>query len=62
MGLPSDDGVEQNDIPVVDLSLAPGERQAWGRSRLVVYLWGACELLFVYNPWQISSGLRVRML
>ena len=62
MGLPSADGVEQNNIPVIDLSLAPGERQAWGRSRLVVYLWGACELLFVYNPWQISSGLRVRML
>ena len=62
MGLPSNDSLEQNNIPVIDLSLAPRERQAWGRSRLVVYLWGACELLFVYNPWQISSGLRVRML
>ena len=62
MSLPLDDGVEQNDIPVIDLSLAPGERQAWGRPRLFVYLWGACELLFIYNPWQISSGLRVRIL
>lgn len=62
MGLLSDDGLKESHIPVIDLSLAPGERQAWGRSRFVVYLWGACELLFVYNPWQISSGLRVRML
>ena len=62
MGLPSNDSLEQNNIPVIDLSLAPRERQAWGRSRLVVYLWGACELLFVYNPWQVSSGLRVRIL
>jgi putative colanic acid biosynthesis acetyltransferase WcaF len=62
MSLPLDDGVEQIDIPVIDLSLAPGKRQAWGRPRLFVYLWGACELLFIYNPWQISSGLRVRIL
>ena len=62
MSLPADGEMKQNDIPVIDLSLAPGERQAWGRSRFVVYLWSACELLFVYNPWQISSGLRIRML
>jgi putative colanic acid biosynthesis acetyltransferase WcaF len=61
-GSSSDGAVEQTDVPVIDLSLAPGERQAWGRSRFVVYLWGACELLFVYNPWQISSSLRVRIL
>lgn len=62
MALTPNEGAEQNDIPVIDLSLAAGERQAWGRSRFVVYLWSACELLFVYNPWQISSGLRVRIL
>jgi putative colanic acid biosynthesis acetyltransferase WcaF len=49
-------------IPVIDLSKAPGERQAWGRSALVVYLWAVFELLFVTNPWQISSGVRVRVL
>jgi putative colanic acid biosynthesis acetyltransferase WcaF len=49
-------------IPVIDLSKAPGERQAWGRSALIVYLWGIAELLFITNPWQISSGLRVRVL
>lgn len=49
-------------IPVIDLSRAPGERAAWGRPALVVYLWAMVELLFVTNPWQISSGLRVRVL
>jgi len=28
----------------------------------VVYLWSACELVFVTNPWQISSRLRVAVL
>ena len=50
------------DIPVIDLSRAPGERQAWERPFWQVYLWAVCELLFVTNPWQISSGLRVRVL
>lgn len=50
------------DIPVIDLSQAPGERAAWDRPAWVVYLWGVCEVLFVTNPWQISSGLRVRVL
>lgn len=49
-------------INVVNLSLAPGEREAWDRSRLVVYLWGLAEILFVTNPLQISSRLRVRIL
>src|SRR5262245_6899781 len=49
-------------IPVIDLSKAPGERQAWDRSALTVYLWAIAELIFVTNPWQISSGLRVRVL
>jgi putative colanic acid biosynthesis acetyltransferase WcaF len=50
------------DIPVVSLKLAPGERGAWDRPRLVVYLWGVVELLFVTNPWQISSRIRVGVL
>lgn len=50
------------DIPVIDLSRAPGERAAWDRPAWVVYAWAIVELLFVTNPWQISSGLRVRML
>lgn len=50
------------DIPVIDLSQAPGERAAWDRPAWVVYLWAVCELLFVTNPWQISSGLRIGVL
>lgn len=49
-------------IPVIDLSAAPGERAAWGRPAWVVYMWGAVELMLVTNPWQISSSLRVRAL
>ncbi|WP_136585347.1 acetyltransferase [Microbacterium hydrothermale] len=51
-----------SDIPVIDLSKAPGERAAWNRPTWQVYLWAVCELVFVTNPWQISSGLRVRVL
>lgn len=51
-----------SDVPVIDLSKAPGERAAWDRPAWQVYLWAVCELLFVTNPWQISSGLRVRVL
>ncbi|TFD17288.1 acetyltransferase [Cryobacterium sp. TMT1-21] len=49
-------------MPVINLTNAPGERLAWDRPGAVVYLWAICELLFVYNPWQISSGLRIRVL
>ena len=48
--------------PVIDLAQAPGAGEAWDRPRAIVYLWGACELLFVSNPWQISSRLRVAVL
>lgn len=50
------------EIPVVDLSQAPGQRESWDAPRWKVYLWGAAELLFVTNPWQISSSVRVRVL
>lgn len=49
-------------IPVIDLSKAPGERAAWDRSKLVVYFWAICELVFITNPWQVSSRLRVDVL
>ncbi|GAB2832615.1 acetyltransferase [Microbacterium insulae] len=48
--------------PVIDLSQAPGERGAWDRPRWVVYAWGVVELLFVTNPWQISSRVRIAAL
>jgi putative colanic acid biosynthesis acetyltransferase WcaF len=49
-------------VRVIDLSKAPGERQAWDRPSWVVYLWAICELVFVTNPFQVSSQLRVRVL
>jgi putative colanic acid biosynthesis acetyltransferase WcaF len=51
-----------SEVPVIDLSKAPGERAAWDRPAWQVYVWAVCELLFVTNPWQVSSSLRVRML
>lgn len=49
-------------VPVISLAKAPGAHEAWDRSIFTVYLWAICELLFVTNAWQISSGLRVRVL
>lgn len=49
-------------MKVIDLSQAPGERAAWDRPKVVVYLWAAAEILFVTNPWQVSSRLRVAIL
>lgn len=49
-------------IPVIELAKAPGAGEAWDKPKATVYLWGACELLFVSNPWQVSSRLRVAVL
>lgn len=49
-------------LTVIDLSQAPGQREAWDRPRIVIYLWALAELLFVTNSWQVSSSLRIRML
>jgi putative colanic acid biosynthesis acetyltransferase WcaF len=49
-------------IPVINLANAPGEHAAWDRPKFVVYLWAVFEVLFITNAWQISSGLRVRVL
>ena len=51
-----------SDVPVIDLSQAPGEGEAWNKPKWVIYLWSATELLLVTNPWQISSGLRTKTL
>ncbi|MEX5301226.1 acetyltransferase [Kocuria sabuli] len=50
------------DVPVIDLSKAPGEGEAWNRPKWMIYLWSATELVLVTNPWQISSGLRAKAL
>lgn len=51
-----------DEVPVIQLDKAPGERGSWDRPVAVIYLWAAVELLFITNPWQISSALRVRVL
>lgn len=47
---------------VIDLSKAPGERASWERPTWLVFCWGLVELLFVTNPLQVSSSLRVKVL
>ena len=53
---------ESGNVRVINLAEAPGERAAWDRPRVIVYLWAIFELVFVTNPWQISSSLRIRAL
>lgn len=52
----------EREIPVIDLSKAPGQGSAWGRPKLIVYAWAVAERLFVTNSWQISSRVRVGVL
>ena len=52
----------QQDIPVIDLSQAPGAGEAWDRPKWMIYAWAAAEQLVIHNPWQVSSGLRVKTL
>jgi putative colanic acid biosynthesis acetyltransferase WcaF len=53
---------EDETIPVIDLSKAPGVDDALKVSRLVAYSWQLAELVFVTNRLQISSRLRVAVL
>jgi putative colanic acid biosynthesis acetyltransferase WcaF len=46
------------DVPVIDLSRAPGARESWDAPVWKVLLWAVAELLLVSNHWQISSRLR----
>jgi putative colanic acid biosynthesis acetyltransferase WcaF len=57
-----DGAPESDDFPIIDLSQAPGKRDAWKRSSLIIYAWAMVELLFVTNPLQPSSALRVAVL
>jgi putative colanic acid biosynthesis acetyltransferase WcaF len=51
-----------DETPVIPLRHAPTGRASWARPRLLVYLWALVEILFVTNPLQISSSLRVAIL
>ena len=50
------------DVRVINLADAPGEKAAWDKPKVQVYLWAIVELLVVTNAWQISSSLRIRAL
>ena len=59
----SDDGVANSTVPrVIPLADAPGEKLAWSKPKIVVYLWALTELLFVTNPLQFSSKIRIAAL
>lgn len=54
--------LDDETVPVIPLARASGERSSWDRPRALVYLWGAAELVFITNPWQVSSRLRSAVL
>lgn len=54
--------LDDETAPVIPLAVAPGGRATWDRPRWVVYAWGVAELLFVSNPWQVSSRVRAAVL
>jgi putative colanic acid biosynthesis acetyltransferase WcaF len=60
MGL--EDAKQHDEVRVINLADAPGEKEAWDRPKVQVYLWAIVELLLVTNAWQISSALRIRAL
>lgn len=53
------DHTDSDDVPVIDLSKAPGERAAWDRPLWHILLWSVTELVLVTNAWQISSSVRI---
>lgn len=59
MGTDSDNA---DDVPVIDLSRAPGAGDAWDRPFWYLALWAVTEILLVTNPLQISSSLRAAAL
>lgn len=59
---PTVHAIAQHDVPVIDLSKAPGAGEEWGKPKWIVFVWAATEQLVLYNPWQISSKLRIRVL
>ncbi|WP_028473865.1 acetyltransferase [Nocardioides alkalitolerans] len=53
---------ERFEPPVIDLTRAPGAREAWDRPLRVVLAWAFVERLLVTNAFQISSRLRIAVL
>lgn len=55
-------GEQAREVPVIDLSAAPGAASELRASPLLVYAWQLAELLLVSNRLQVSSRLRVAVL
>jgi putative colanic acid biosynthesis acetyltransferase WcaF len=55
-------GEQAREVPVIDLSAAPGAPSELRASPLLVYAWQLAELLLVSNRLQVSSRLRVAVL
>jgi putative colanic acid biosynthesis acetyltransferase WcaF len=53
---------DNSSVKIIPLASAPGSRTSWGKPAPMMYAWGVAERLFVTNPWQISSGLRRKVL
>lgn len=53
---------KDRDVPVIDLSKAPGAGEAWDRGIATIALWMLVEAVLVTNPLQVSSGIRRRAL
>lgn len=51
-----------SEIPIIDLSKAPGAVEHLQRSKALTFGWKLAEILFVTNRFQISSRLRVKVL
>jgi putative colanic acid biosynthesis acetyltransferase WcaF len=49
-------------VRVIPLAKAPGEQATWTKPKIVIYLWALTELLFVTNPFQFSSRIRIAAL
>lgn len=48
--------------PIISLENAPGAGVSWGKSKFTVILWNIAERLLVTNSWQVSSGVRRKVL
>lgn len=51
-----------DNVPIIDLSKAPGSRESWDRPFWIVLLWAVVEPVLVTSSLQLSSRVRVTVL
>jgi putative colanic acid biosynthesis acetyltransferase WcaF len=49
----------ENTTKVIPLKDAPGAKEAWSKPAFVILLWMIVEFIFVTNPLQLSSTIRM---